>query len=71
MFSSVKGIADVIACRQGRLIAIEVKVGKDKPSKDQEVFLTNIQLAGGISIVTYNLDDVVRKLNLKCILGGK
>lgn len=71
MFSSVKGISDIIAIRDGILIAIEVKVGKDKLSDHQEIFLSHIFVAGGIAFVARSLDDVVKELNLKCILGGK
>lgn len=55
--SAKKGVADVLACFKGHLIAVEIKIGKDRLSGEQEGFLKNIQHAGGIAIVAKNFDD--------------
>lgn len=58
------GIPDIIACYKGRFLGIEVKVGKNKPSKLQEVKIELINKAGGVGIVTWdNLDDVKEVIN--------
>lgn len=48
-----KGVADILAIMppSGRLIAIEVKIGKDKLSPEQAGFLANIEHAGGLAYV--------------------
>lgn len=42
-----RGIADIIACINGKYIAIEVKIGKDKQSKYQIDFEAKIKSSGG------------------------
>jgi len=49
-----KGVSDILACFKGQLIAIEVKIGKDKLSFEQEGFLENISVAGGNYYVASN-----------------
>lgn len=55
-----KGISDIIGIHKdsGKLIAIEVKIGKDKLSKDQIEFLDAVRKCKGIVIVAKSLDDV-------------
>jgi Holliday junction resolvase len=55
--SAKKGVADVLACLDGRLIAIEVKIGKDRLSAEQEGFLANIKHAGGLAFVAKDFDS--------------
>ena len=43
-----KGLPDVIACIRGRLVAIEVKAGKDRLSEDQKHRAFEIEKAGGV-----------------------
>lgn len=52
-----KGVADILACYKGRLIAVEVKIGKDRLSPEQEGFLKNIEHYGGSSCVARTLED--------------
>lgn len=52
-----KGVADVLACYQGLLVAVEVKIGKDRISPEQEGFLANIIAAGGYAFIAKNLED--------------
>lgn len=61
---AVKGIPDIICCWKGRFIAIEVKVGSNKPSKYQECKIKEINRAGGLAFVAYSIDDVINKLDV-------
>ena len=42
-----KGVSDVLGCYRGRLLAIEVKIGKDRLSPEQQGFLKNVEHHGG------------------------
>lgn len=54
-----KGVSDVIGIAlDGRMIAIECKVGKNKPTQFQEDFLAEIEKRGGYAILCYSLDDI-------------
>ena len=53
-----KGTADIIGCYRGRYFAIEAKVGKNKPTPDQELFLESVREAGGIAFAAWTFDDV-------------
>ena len=57
------GLPDVIACLEGRFIAIEVKRPKGRARKLQLAILKKIQLAGGIAIVASTVEDVRQVLN--------
>ena len=57
-YGGMKGVSDIIVCCNGRFGAIELKVGKNKPTKLQERFLSNIQSAGGFSFVCRTVDEV-------------
>lgn len=52
-----KGISDVLGCFQGRFIAIEVKIGKDRLSAEQEGFLASITATGGLAMVVKTEED--------------
>mgnify|MGYP001559777725 CR=1 FL=1 len=59
-----KGIADILGCTpDGRFIACEVKVPGKKPSPDQVVFLDKVKKQGGIAILAYSLDDVMKVIS--------
>jgi len=55
--SAKKGVADVLAVLPpaGRLVAIEIKIGKDRLSPEQTGFLENVTHAGGLSFVAHDL----------------
>ena|SRR3990167_4304747 len=55
--ASKKGVADILACWKGRLVAIEVKTGKDRLSPEQTGFLFNINHAGGIGFVARDFNN--------------
>ena len=55
------GVPDIVGCYRGRFFGIECKAGKNKPTALQEKNLTDISIAGGISMVVNeeNMDDVM------------
>ena len=52
-----KGVSDILACFKGHLIAIEVKIGKDRLSPEQTGFLANVMRAGGEAAVVKTFDE--------------
>lgn len=52
------GIPDIIVCYKGRFIALEVKVGKNTPTKLQAITLERIRKAGGIASVVRSVAEV-------------
>lgn len=61
--SNKKGVPDILACSPtGQFVAIEVKAAKGKASKLQEYHLNEIRKTGGIAILAYSLEDVVKNL---------
>ena len=55
--SAKKGVSDVLAVYGGHAFAIEVKIGKDRLSQEQEGFLKNFEHAGGAWYVAQYFDD--------------
>ena len=47
------GVPDILACVNGRFVAIEVKAQNGKPSDLQVYNIKKIREAGGISIILY------------------
>lgn len=55
-----RGSSDVIGvAKDGKFIAIECKIGKNKATDEQILFINNIRDHQGIAIVAYTLDDVI------------
>ena len=52
-----KGVADVLSCFKGHLIAVEVKIGSDRLSDEQEGFMKNINHHGGHSIIAKDFEQ--------------
>ena len=54
------GVPDLIICfpPKGRVIAIELKIGKNKATKIQQWTLNQIHMAGGVAGVCRTLQDV-------------
>ena len=52
------GIPDIIVCHKGRFIALEAKVGHNKPTKLQAATIAAIRKAGGVAAVVYSIEDV-------------
>lgn len=63
--SGVRGASDVIGLsKDGRFIAIECKVGYNKPTDSQSEFLREVSERGGIAAVVYSLDELKEKTKL-------
>jgi len=58
--SATKGISDIIGFHRktARFIAVEIKVGKDRISKEQELFIDSVIRSGGIGIVLKDMDGL-------------
>ena len=56
-----RGISDIIGClSNGRFFAVEVKVPGNKPTMEQKLFLQRVSEHGGVAILAYSLDDVMK-----------
>lgn len=53
-----KGIPDILACYQGKFVAIEAKVGKDHLTPWQERELVSVRTAGGIALEVRSVQDL-------------
>lgn len=67
MFSRA-GTPDVLACVNGRFVAIEVKQPGGRVSPLQIAHIKLIRQAGGVAFVAYSLDEVKRILQDKGIV---
>lgn len=57
--SGIRGGSDIIGiAKDGKFIAIECKVGKNKPTMQQDEFVKNILTHKGYGCIAYSLDDV-------------
>lgn len=58
-----KGISDIIGCtKTGQFFAIEVKRPGGHVSPEQMNFLDRVSASGGIGILAYSTDDVMKLL---------
>ena len=58
-----RGVSDLIACtKDGRFVAIEVKVGKNKATQEQLDFLEDIRAHNGIAMLAYSIEDIEKGL---------
>jgi len=55
-----RGIADIIACKNGKTIFLEVKTPRGKQSPDQQEFQRQIESVGGVYIIVRSLDDLIQ-----------
>jgi len=62
VFGLCVGSADIIGIRHsdGKFIAIEVKTGKGKTTREQERFIFHVQHCGGIAGVARSVDDALK-----------
>lgn len=56
------GTSDILACIHGKFYAIECKVGRNKATDAQRLFLERVAEAGGRAIIAYELEDVEREV---------
>ena len=65
------GVPDIIACVNGRFLAIECKAGGNKPTALQVREIENIRLAGGVAVVANEENwEMVRPL-VRDMKGGE
>lgn len=59
-FVGLKGVSDVIGfhANTGRFLAVEIKVGRDRLSPEQEHFLQTVERAGGLGLIVRHADDL-------------
>lgn len=60
-----EGTADVIGCYKGRYMAIEIKIGADRQSKDQIEVQREIEKAGGIYIVAKTFTQFLEEFKIQ------
>jgi hypothetical protein len=60
------GLADVWACIGGRMVWIEIKIGKDKLSQDQLKQKELLERAGGIFIEGRSFEQIEKEIIEKC-----
>lgn len=54
-----RGVADIIACIDGRYVGIEVKIGRDKQSVYQKKYQEDIESSGGIYFICSSLSNFI------------
>ena len=57
-----RGTPDLLVVREGRAVFLEVKVGKNKPSKLQERRLDQWREAGAVAIPVWSFEEAVEAL---------
>lgn len=65
-YTSINGISDVLAVlptagwnEGGKLLCVECKVGKNKPTDDQASFLAAVNDAGAVGLVVRDVSELV------------
>lgn len=61
------GIPDIVACANGFFLAIECKAGKGKTTALQDRELENIRAAGGVTLVLYDTEEDMLRLQLELV----
>ena len=61
--ASKAGVPDILACINGRFYGIEVKFGNNKPSALQKQNLAKIDLTGGVGVLAYSVEDVIKAVS--------
>jgi len=64
--SSTPGISDIIGFHRktGHFIAVEIKIGKDRISKEQQTFIDSVVRSGGIGIILRDMDGLEMLSNI-------
>jgi hypothetical protein len=57
-----KGISDTIICYKGRFIAVEFKLGNNKPTIYQQAFIESVIKAKGLAFFSNNAGEAVKKI---------
>ena len=69
----IRGVADILGIchvepHKGRMISIEVKAAGGRVSEYQQTHLTEIHQRGGISLIVWSLEDVIRDFQIRGLL---
>jgi len=60
---AIKGVSDILGILpDGRFLAIEVKKPRSYMSKEQKLFIKNINENGGVAFMARSIDDVKKHL---------
>jgi hypothetical protein len=62
--SGTKGTSDIKAIIQGKMVAIEVKIGKDRQSEAQKQYQEMVEKAGGLYWIVKSFEDFYEKYTL-------
>lgn len=54
---ATRGVADVLLCINGQFVAIELKVGTNKPTELQLSFIEKVKKANGKGFIVYSLEE--------------
>ncbi len=58
------GSSDIIGCLPGgRYLAVECKIGKNKLTLNQKLFLESVKAAGGLALCVWSLPELVRAIH--------
>ena len=58
------GVSDwLVYIKNGPLMALELKVGRNKPTDEQAAFAAQVELMGGAAFVCHSVDEVVTALD--------
>lgn len=66
-----RGVSDVVLLYRGRLYALEIKTGSNRPTVDQLAFIDAINAADGFATWATGLDSALRILEAWGLLSGK
>ena len=61
----LKGSSDILGLipdGTGRMLAVECKAGKKKPTVEQRAFIDRVNDAGGLGLVVYSADELHEEL---------
>ena len=59
--SGTKGTSDIKAIIGGKMVAVEVKIGKDRQSEVQKEYQMKVEQAGGLYWIVTNFEDFMFK----------
>lgn len=61
--NATKGVSDVLASYQGRLLALEVKIGSDKQRPEQVGFQKNIEYTKSVYLIVKTFEQFLLDWN--------
>lgn len=56
-----RGITDLIAAKDGRVLFIELKTARGRQSQHQKKFQTDLEAAGGEYVLCRGVDDLLKR----------